>query len=127
MATNVSVHPLSEWAGPRDPRSTLRELWSTIYTGSVTACYISRVTSSSTRVNIVLDGERATKLERMAERTHINAGTLARSLLSTAIDEADPDAREVTALLDSIDGAWERAARGSDEARAGLGVPLEDF
>jgi hypothetical protein len=79
------------------------------------------------RVNIVLDAERASKLERMAERTHINAGTLARSLLSTAIDEADPHPRDVTALLDSIDGAWERASQGLDEARAGLGVGLEEL
>ena len=43
------------------------------------------------RVNVVLDEERAVKLRRLAERTHTNAGTLARSLLSTALDEADPD------------------------------------
>lgn len=79
----------------------------------------------STRVNIVLDEERAIKLERLAERTHVNPGTLARSMLSTALDEADPDAANVTALLDSIDGAWERASTGLEEARSGLGVPLE--
>lgn len=82
---------------------------------------------STSRVNIVLDGERAAKLDRMAERTHIHAGTLARSLLSTAIDEADPDPRDVTALLDSIEGSWERASQGLDEARAGLGVDLEEL
>jgi hypothetical protein len=80
-----------------------------------------------TRVNVVLDEERAIKLERLAERTHLNAGTLARSLLSSALDEADPDPGNVTALLDSIDGAWERASLGLEEARAGLGKSLGEL
>jgi hypothetical protein len=82
---------------------------------------------SSARVNVVLDEERAAKLRRLAERTHTNPGTLARSLLSTALDEADPDPRNVTALLDGIDGAWEDAMRGLAEAGAGEGIPLEDL
>jgi len=82
---------------------------------------------SSTRVNIVLDEERAAKLRRLAERTHTNAGTLARSLLSSALDEADPDPRNVTDLLDRIDGAWDDAMRGLVEAEAGEAVPLEDL
>jgi len=82
---------------------------------------------NSTRVNIVLDEERAAKLRRLAERTHTNAGTLARSLLSTALDGADPDPRNVTVLLDRIDGAWEDALRGTEEADAGEAVPLEDL
>ena len=79
------------------------------------------------RVNVVLDDERATKLHRLAERTHTNPGTIARSLLATALDEADPDARNVTELLDSIPGAFERAEEGRGEARAGAGAPLEDL
>lgn len=82
---------------------------------------------SSTRVNVILDEERALKLDRLAERTHVNPGTLARSLLSTALDEADPDTRDVTRLLDGIDGAWERASGGLREAKAGQGIPLEDL
>jgi hypothetical protein len=62
------------------------------------------------RLNVTLDGEHAEKLRRLAERTHVQEGTLARSLLSTALDEADPDARSVTELLDGIDGAFERSA-----------------
>jgi hypothetical protein len=81
----------------------------------------------STRVNIILDEERASKLRRLAERTHTNAGTLARSLLSTALDEADPDPRSITALLDRIDGAWDDAQAGLDEVRAGKGIPLGDL
>jgi hypothetical protein len=79
------------------------------------------------RVNVVLDEERAVKLRRLAERTHTNPGTLARSLLSTALDEADPDARDVTALLDAIDGAWDSARAGLTDARAGRVIPLEDL
>ncbi len=82
---------------------------------------------SSARVNIVLDEERAAKLRRLAERTHTNAGSLARSLLSSALDEADPDPRNVTDLLDRIDGAWEDALRGTAEADAGEGTPLEEL
>jgi hypothetical protein len=90
-------------------------------------CYARHVSSGPTRVNVVLDEERATKLRRLAERTHTNPGTLARSLLSTALDEADPDPRNVTALLDRIDGAWEDAMVGFTEAKAGEGIPLEDL
>jgi hypothetical protein len=82
---------------------------------------------SPNRVNVVLDDERALKLRRLAERTHTNPGTLARSLLSTALDEADPDPRTVTDLLDRIDGAWEDAVAGLAESKSGEGIPLEDL
>ncbi|MEW5990813.1 MAG: hypothetical protein AB1736_05630 [Chloroflexota bacterium] len=78
-------------------------------------------------MNIVLDEARAAKLRRLAERTHTNPGSLARSLLSSALDEADPDPRNVTDLLDRIDGAWEDALRGTAEADAGEGTPLEEL
>jgi hypothetical protein len=77
------------------------------------------------RVNVALDREHALKLRRLAERTHTNPGTIARSLLMTALDEADPDARNVTALLDGIQGAFERAEQGRVEAR--LGTPLDEL
>jgi len=81
----------------------------------------------SKRVNVLLDDEHAAKLYALAERTYVNAGTLARSLLSTALDQADPDAATVTALLDAIPGAWERARQGLREAQAGHVVRLEDL
>lgn len=81
----------------------------------------------SARVNVTLDGIYALKLRRLAERTHTNEGTLARSLLSTALDEADPDVRNITDLLDGIPGALERAHVGAAEAAAGLGVPIEEL
>ena len=80
-----------------------------------------------TRVNVVLDEVRALKLRRLAERTHTNPGTIARSLLSTALDEADPDPRTITAALDGIDGAWDDALAGRDEVRSGRGTPLHDI
>ena len=83
--------------------------------------------SKSNRVNIDLDEERAIKLRRLADRTHTNPGTIARSLLSTALDEADPDPRTITDILDRIPGAWEDAMAGSEEIRAGQGIPLEDL
>lgn len=85
------------------------------------------MSEASTRVNVVLDGERAAKLRRLAERTHTNPGTIARSLLSAAIDEADPDARHVTALLDAIDGAWEDAMLGLEQAQRDEGIRLEEL
>ena len=81
----------------------------------------------SARVNVILDEEHAVKLRTLAERTHTNPGTIARSLLSSALDEADPDPRNVTDLLDRIDGAFERARRGDDDLGRGLVTPLEDL
>jgi hypothetical protein len=80
-----------------------------------------------TRVNVTLDELHAEKLRRLAERTHVNEGTIARSLLSSALDEADPDPRNVTALLDGIPGAFERAERGLAQVRAGEGKPLSEL
>jgi hypothetical protein len=81
----------------------------------------------SSRVNIVLSEEHALKLRRIAERTHTNPGTIARSLLSTALDGADPDPASITELLDQIPGAFESAEAGLAEIRAGQGIPLEDL
>jgi hypothetical protein len=83
--------------------------------------------AETSRVNVTLDEEHALKLKRLAERTNTNEGTLARSLLSTALDEADPDPRNVADLLDGIAGAFERAQLGLEQAKAGLGVPLEEL
>jgi hypothetical protein len=79
------------------------------------------------RVNVTLDEEHATKLTRLAERTQIQEGTLARSLLSQALDEADLDARNVVDLLDGIPGAFDRAREGLEQARSGRTVALDDL
>ena len=85
------------------------------------------MTGSPRRVNVVLDPEHAAKLERLADRTHTNPGTIARSLLASALDEADPDARSITDILDRIDGAFEAAHRGLAEGERGAGTRLEDL
>ena len=77
------------------------------------------------RFNVTLDAERAAKLVKLAERTHINEGSLARSLLSQALDEAGADPRNVAALLDGIPGAFERAQFGLKQARRGRTIDLD--
>jgi predicted transcriptional regulator len=82
---------------------------------------------SARRVNVTLDEEYADKLSRLAERTHMQEGTLARSLLSTALDDADPDATRITEILDAIPGAWERTQEGLAQAARGEGMPLDEL
>jgi hypothetical protein len=98
-------------------------------TRRVAACYGKAVPreSNTNRVNVTLDDIHAEKLRRLAERTHVNEGTLARSLLTTALDEADPDPRNVTALLDGIAGAFDRAELGLAQIRDGAGKPLTEL
>jgi predicted transcriptional regulator len=78
------------------------------------------------RFNVLLDDEHAARLHRLAARTYLNPGTLARSLLSTALDQADPDAGAITMVLDSIPGAWDRAQDGLADIAAGRVTPLDD-
>jgi hypothetical protein len=82
---------------------------------------------ASQRINITLDPEHATKLARLAARVHVNEGTLARSLLSSAIDDADPDVDTVVAVLDGIEGAWDRAQLGRRQAASGDTINLEQL
>jgi hypothetical protein len=81
----------------------------------------------SHRLNITLDDERAAKLTMLARRIHVQEGTLARSLLSSALDEADPDPRHLVALLDGLPGAFDRAELGRREALAGNTIPIDDL
>lgn len=79
------------------------------------------------RINVTLDLEHAEKLAALAARSHVQEGTLARSLLSIAIDDADPEAQRITEILDAIPGAWERTQEGLEQARRGETVPLSDL
>jgi hypothetical protein len=79
------------------------------------------------RLNVTLDAEHAARLARLAERTHVQEGTLARSLLSSAIEDADPDARNIAAVLDGIPGAHERAHLGLERAHEGKTIPLDNL
>jgi hypothetical protein len=82
---------------------------------------------SGYRLNVTLDPEYAARLARLAERTHVQEGTLARSLLSTAIEDADPDARNIVEVLDGIPGAYERAMQSLDRARRGETISLDEL
>jgi predicted transcriptional regulator len=79
------------------------------------------------RLNITLDDEHAEKLTRLAERMHVQPGTIARSLLSSALDETEPDARNVVELLDRIPGALKRAEVGLAQAHAGETISLDEL
>ena len=85
------------------------------------------VSADGHRLHITLDRERAAKLTRLAERVHVEEETLAPSLLSSALDRADPDARHIVSLLDGIPGAFERAELGRRQAQAGSSVALDDL
>ena len=88
---------------------------------------VYRLGRMARRLNVTLDDQRAAKLARLAERMHVNEGTLARSLLATALDEADPDPESIVALLDAIPGAHERARLGADQARQGETIALDEL
>lgn len=85
------------------------------------------MSDATSRFNVQLDEEHAVKLRALASRTHVNPGTLARSLLSTALDQVDPDPASIAALLDAIPGAYERARQGLREGREGKGIPLAEL
>lgn len=79
------------------------------------------------RINVLLDEEHAARLRRMAEQSHAAEGTLARSLLSRAIDDADVDGRTIVEILNGIPGARESAARGREQFERGEGIPLDEL
>ncbi len=78
-------------------------------------------------VIVHLDAVHSERLIELAERIHLSPESVARSLLSTALDQRDPDAMVITAVLDAIPGAWEAARAGLAEIRAGRGIPLDDL
>lgn len=87
----------------------------------------SSLAASSSEARSALAAEYAEKLRALAERTHVPPGTLAQALLSSALDEADPSACNVTQLLDDIDGAFDRARAGLAAAAEGNVIRLEDL
>lgn len=81
----------------------------------------------ASRINVTLDAEHAERLRRMAEQAHTAEGTLARSLLSRAIDDAEVDGRTMVEILNGIPGAAERLAEARAEMSRGEGIPLDDL
>ena len=76
---------------------------------------------------MLLDDEHAQRLKRMAAQSHAAEGTLARSLLSRAIDEAEVDGRTMVEVLDGIPGAPQRLALGREQIARGEGIPLDEL
>jgi hypothetical protein len=81
----------------------------------------------SRRLNVSLDEEHAAKLARLADRAHVNDGTLARSLLAAAIDDADPDAATITQILEGIPGFDEGIVEAQRDYRSGNVIDLQDL
>jgi hypothetical protein len=79
------------------------------------------------RINVLLDDDHAQRLKRMAEQSHAAEGTLARSLLSRAIDEAEIDGRTMVEVLDGIPGARQRIALARKQIAQGEGIPLDEL
>ena len=82
---------------------------------------------AANRINVSLDPQYAEKLSRLAERMHVQEGTLAKSLLSNALDGADPDAAHITEVLDGIPGSLDRTREGIQQARRSEGIPLSEL
>lgn len=86
--------------------------------------------ADSYRLNLTLDDEHADKLRRHAAAAHLKEGTMARSLLSTVLDQLDESESPhptIVAVLDGIPGALARAKLGRDQGRSGHTVPLADL
>jgi hypothetical protein len=82
---------------------------------------------SPRRLNVSLDEQRGEKLSRLADRVHVPDGTLARSLLSAAIDDADPDADTVTDILEGIPGLAQRLKEAEAQVEAGAVTELDSL
>lgn len=63
----------------------------------------------------------------MAAQSYAAEGTLARSLLSRAIDEAEVNGQTIVEVLNGIPGARESIARGREQFARGEGVPLDEL
>jgi hypothetical protein len=79
------------------------------------------------RINVTLDPEHAQRLKRMAEQAHTAEGTLARSLLARAIDEAEIDGRTMVEILNGIPGAAERIEQAREQIARGEGIALDEL
>lgn len=67
------------------------------------------------------------RLRRMADQSHAAEGTLARSPLSRAIDEAEVDGHTIVEVLNGIPGARESISRGREQFARGEGLPLDQL
>jgi hypothetical protein len=82
---------------------------------------------SARRLNITLKPEHAAQLTRLARLTGVPESTLAGLVLAKAIEDADPDARSIVAILDGIPGVYERTMNSLEKAREGEAIGLDDL
>jgi hypothetical protein len=82
------------------------------------------MTQNGDRLEVTLAREDRERLSRIAARTRVHERTIASSLLSRAIEDADPDADHVVDLLDRIPGAWKRIEAGIEDALSGRTTPF---
>ena len=79
----------------------------------------------NTQLVVTLDVKRAEQLSRLAARANVDVDTIAGSLLSSALDEIDPDAHTITTLLDGISGAFEEAQLGLKQVSESKVISLD--
>lgn len=82
---------------------------------------------SPRRINVTLDDDHADRLGYLARRMHMQEGTLARSLLSEAIDSVDPDPETVVEMLERIPGIHERLKLAEEQVKRGEVIPFDEF
>lgn len=81
----------------------------------------------SKRINVTLGDEQAAALSRLAKRVHVADGTLAKALLAGAIEEADPDSRTVTEILEGVPGLLERVKTAEAQLKRGEYTGLSEL
>jgi hypothetical protein len=81
----------------------------------------------SKRVNVTLGDEHAAMLSRLADRAHVSDGTLAKSLLTAAIENADADAGTVTEILEGVPGLVGRVEAAEKQVERGEYSELSDL
>jgi len=82
---------------------------------------------AANRINVSLDDARALRLSQLADQLNVQEGTVARSLLSQALDDLAPEPRHITDLLERIPGARERIEAGLADLEAGRTIPLDQL
>ena len=78
-------------------------------------------------LTIVLDDDSDDRLTQLAQRSAVDKEDLAGSLLVSLLGGADVDAERLTATLDAIPGAFERAETGRAQGAAGKALPLDQI
>lgn len=76
---------------------------------------------------VTLDDEHAAALSRLANRAHVSDGTLAKSLLTNAIEGADPSAATVTEMLEGMPGLLGRIETAERQLESGDYTELSEL